>query len=149
MLLAKFFLKIGNLSITYIDLASKITYWLSKMPVAHYTDCMHKLHSWSKLTFLTTFFEKILSLLKEEARLLNFDLVPFESSVKAVQELESQISLKYSDKRENEENMEMSRKREQEVKLTENNKVRLRNQILKMALAVTAISCPQISGSLI
>lgn len=39
-LLAYFFLKLANLSITYIDLANKITYWLSKMPVTHYVDCM-------------------------------------------------------------------------------------------------------------
>lgn len=148
-LLAKFFLKLATLSITYIDHASKLTLWLSKMPVAHYSECMQKFHSWNKLAFVSSFLEKVLTLVKEEARMINFDLNSFEAAVKAVAELEVQVALKYSDKRENEENMELSRKREQEVKQFENNKLRLRNQVIKMCLAVTVIGCPQLSGSLI
>lgn len=106
LLLAKFFLKLANLSATYIDLASKITYWLSKMPVTHYTECMQKLHSWSKLAIVNSFLEKVIGLIKEEARMITFDLSVFESSVKAIQELETQVALKYSDKRENEETMD-------------------------------------------
>jgi hypothetical protein len=97
------------------------------MDVNVYVECMQKLHNWSKLSLLNTFFEKLLSLLKDESRLLSFDLSILETSVKAVQDLEVQVALKYSDKRESEETMDLSRKREQEVKLMENNKIRLRN----------------------
>jgi hypothetical protein len=38
--------------------------------------------------------------------MITFDLSVFESSVKAIQELEAQVALKYSDKRENEETMD-------------------------------------------
>ncbi len=71
--------------------------------------------------------EKLLGLLKEEARILKFDIGLLETSVKAFGELEAQIAIKYSDKREHEEDNELSRKRDQEVKLFENNKLRLRN----------------------
>ncbi len=98
---------------------------------------------------MNSFFEKVLTLIKEEARMITFDLGVFETTVKAIQELEAQVSLKYSDKRENEENMDMSRKREQEVKLYENNKLRLRNQIIKMCIAVTVVACPLLSSKLV
>lgn len=91
--------------------------------MTHYVECMQKLHSWSKLTIVNTFLEKVIGLIKEEARMITFDLSVFESSVKAIQELEVQVGLKYSDKRENEETMDQSRQREQEVKLVENNKL--------------------------
>ena len=74
--------------------------------MTHYTECMQKLHSWSKLAIVNNFLEKIIGLIKEEARMITFDLSVFESSVKAIQELETQVALKYSDKRENEENMD-------------------------------------------
>ena len=115
------------------------------MDVSLYIECMQKLHNWSKISLLNNFFEKVLLLLKDESRLLSFDLSILETSVTGIKELEAQVALKYSDKRENEENMDLSRKREQEVKLMENNKIRLRNQILRMSLAVTVIACPQIS----
>jgi hypothetical protein len=117
------------------------------MPVTQYHECMTKLHNWSKLTIVNQFMDKLLSLLKEEARLLKFDIGILESSVKAIRELEAQVAIRYSDKRENEEDNELSRKRDQEVKLMENNKLRLRNQVIRMILAVTAISCPQISSA--
>ena len=79
------------------------------MPVTHYVECMTKLHSWSKLALINSFLEKVLGLIKEEARMISFDLSVFETSVKAIQELEGQVALKYSDKRENEENMDQSR----------------------------------------
>ena len=87
--LAKIFLSLADLSILYINLASRITYWLSKMDVAVYVECMQKLHNWSKIALINNFFEKILSLLKDEARLLQFDRSVFETSVKAMQELEA------------------------------------------------------------
>ena len=105
--LAKIFLNLADLSIHYINLASRIklsktprsppeihhthrfTFWLSKMDVAVYVECMQKLHNWSKIALINTFFEKILSLLKDEARLLQFDRSVFETSVKAMQELEA------------------------------------------------------------
>lgn len=98
---------------------------------------------------MNSFFEKVLTLIKEEARMITFDLGVFETSVKAIHDLEGQVALKYSDKRESEENMDQSRKREQEVKLLENNKLRLRNQVIKMCLAVTVVSCPSLSSGLI
>jgi hypothetical protein len=76
------------------------------MPVTHYVECMQKLHSWSKLALVNSFLEKVIGLIKEEARMITFDFGVFESSVKAIQELEGQVALKYSDKRENEETMD-------------------------------------------
>jgi hypothetical protein len=67
---------------------------------------MQKLHSWSKLALVNSFLEKVIGLIKEEARMITFDFGVFESSVKAIQELEGQVALKYSDKRENEETMD-------------------------------------------
>jgi len=52
------------------------------------------LHSWSKLAIVNSFLEKIIGLIKEEARMITFDLGVFESSVKAIQELETQVALK-------------------------------------------------------
>ena len=42
------------------------------------------MHSWSKLAIVNSFLEKIIGLIKEEARMITFDLGVFESSVKAI-----------------------------------------------------------------
>jgi hypothetical protein len=67
--------------VTYIELASKITYWLSKMQVNQYLECMQKLHSWSKLAIVNSFLDKVIGLIKEEARMIAFDMSEFESSI--------------------------------------------------------------------
>jgi hypothetical protein len=51
------------------------------MQVNQYLECMQKLQSWSKLVLVNSFLDKVIGLIKEEARMIAFDMSEFESSL--------------------------------------------------------------------
>jgi hypothetical protein len=110
------------------------------MSVEKYQDVTTKLLTWSKLKLVGHFVEKVLDLLKDGALVAKFEISVFTGAVKSIQDLQTAVEAKYVEQNEGEEGSELTRKRDAELK--ECPRTRLRNECVKMLLAVTALSLP-------
>jgi len=143
--LAKLFVAISENCISFIDICSGIHYCLSRMPIDKYQESTARIINWTKLTLLNSFFEKVLDLIKDESLVPKFDLTVLTSTVKSLGDLYNTIQFKYVERDQDEVNEDGKMKREKELK--ECNKLRLRNECLRIALAVSVLGkCAQLNS---
>lgn len=142
--LVKLLVNICESSIRFIDSCSRITFCLSLMPVEKYKEVTSKLMAWSKLELINKFIEQVLELLKEGALVAKFDITTFITSIKSIAELQVAIEKKYIEKNEGEE-VASEGSFNREVQLRDCARTRLRNECMKMILAVTAVTLSQLN----
>ena len=87
----------------------------------------------------------MLDLIKEESLVPKFDLTVLTSTLKSLGDLYNTIQVKYVERDQDEVNDDGKMKREKEIK--ECNKLRLRNECLRIALAVSVLGkCTQLNS---
>jgi len=112
------------------------------MPIDKYQESTAKIINWNKLTLLNSFFEKLLDLIKDESLVPKFDISTLTSTVKSLGDLLNTVQFKYVERDRDENDDEGKMKREKELK--ECNKLRLRNECLKISLAVSVLAKCQV-----
>ena len=142
--MVKLLVNISEGSIRFIDSCVRITYCLSMMPVEKYKEVTTRLMAWSKLDIINKFIEQVLELLKEGALVAKFDITTFISSVKSINELQVAIEKKYVEKNEGEE-VASEGSFNRDILIRECPRTRLRNECMKMILAVTAVGLTQLN----
>eukprot|EP00347_Sterkiella_histriomuscorum_P006662 403351912 len=145
----KLLISISENCVKFIDSCHKIMYVVQKLSIDKYQD-LTKLIAWNKFELINIFLEKVMELLKEESLSFKFDISQFVNAIKGVQDLQSTCESRYIEKTQEEiaeekaegfssANLSIAQQeRQKDLKFIP--KLLLRNECLKMSLAVIALS---------